>query len=139
MTIRTSPIYLQTLPFVIPLRSDTYIQSQQNSDYNASLGENHVALSGLYQITNHHDNMDVKYNDDSKSFETHRKNNCSSLYFYDTITTVELILIWFSLVASSYQLTFNPIRRSYVVYELTISTTYHYSSHNHRYFITLSP
>ena len=44
---------------------------------------------------------------------------------------VYLPILQFSLVALSYQLTFNTSSRSYAVYELTISTTYQYSGYNY--------
>ena len=50
------------------------------------MGTIYVASSGLDQSTNHHDNTDVKDNDDSQSYETPRK-KFSYSYFGDTITT----------------------------------------------------
>ena len=61
--------------------------------------------------------------------------NCHDFFF----ACVELPIIQFSLVALSYQPIFNPSSRSYVIYELTISTTYPYSVHNCSYSNTLSP
>ena len=49
---------------------------------------------------------------------------------------VELETAWFSLVALSYQPPLNTRRRSYVVYVLTISTTYEYYGHNCSYLTT---
>ena len=42
------------------------------------------------QITRHHVNTDVNYNNDSRSFETPRKNNYSSSCCGDTITTTTI-------------------------------------------------
>ena len=50
--------------FSMPPRFDTSIQTQRNIAYDASVGENYVASSGLYQSTNHHGNRDVNDNDD---------------------------------------------------------------------------
>ena len=52
--------------FIIPKCPDTSIHTQLRSAYNASVGSYDVALSGLDQITNHHGNMDVKDNYDSR-------------------------------------------------------------------------
>ena len=46
---------------------------------------------------------------------------------------VELAITWFSLAALRYQPPLNSSSRSYVVYGLTISRTYHYSGHNCSY------
>ena len=51
------------------------------------MGSRDVASAVLDQSNNHCGNTDVKDNDDSQSFETPRKNNCSYLYFGDTLTT----------------------------------------------------
>ena len=59
--------------FIITPYSDNFIQTQHNNDSDDSVYANNVASAGLYQRTNRHSNMDVKDNDDSQSFETHRK------------------------------------------------------------------
>ena len=71
---------------VLPPRFDTSIQTQLRSDSDASVGENDVASARLYQRTNHHGNMDNKYNDDSQSYET-TWGKFRSSYFGDTIST----------------------------------------------------
>ena len=45
---------------------DTSIQTQFNSDSDASEGSNYMVSSGLYQSTNHHINTDGKDNDHSQ-------------------------------------------------------------------------
>ena len=70
--------------FFIPKCSDTSIKTQRNSTSDASVVAHDVASGGLDQITNHRD-TDVKENDYSQSFETPRKNNCSSSSFGDTL------------------------------------------------------
>ena len=44
--------------FVIPPHFDTYIQNQQNSSSDSSVGENDVSSTELYQSTNHNGNTD---------------------------------------------------------------------------------
>ena len=73
--------------FVIPPRFDDYIQTERNSYSDATAGENDVASGGFYQSINHHSNTYGKDNDDSQSFETPMKNNCSYSSFGDTIST----------------------------------------------------
>ena len=57
--------------FVIPPLFDPSIKTKHNSASDDSVGANDVAPDGLYQSTNHNGNKDIKYNDDSQSFETH--------------------------------------------------------------------
>ena len=52
------------------------------------MGSYALASSVSDQITRYDGNIDVYDNDDSKSFETPRKNNCSSSCFGDTITNL---------------------------------------------------
>ena len=73
--------------FVIPKCSDTSIKTKRNSASDDCVGSHVLASSELYQITNYDGNTDVNNNDDSPSFETPSKNNCSSSYFGDTIIT----------------------------------------------------
>ena len=54
-----------------------------------------------------------KYQDPSHFFQ-------SSTSLLDTLVLVELAIVQFSLVAFSYQPSFNPNSRRYVVYELNI-------------------
>ena len=49
--------------FVTPQPSDTSIQTQHKSDFDASVGAHNVASAGLYQSTNNHGNTDFKDND----------------------------------------------------------------------------
>ena len=39
------------------------------------MGENDVLSNGLDQSTNYNGNMDIKDNENSKSFEAHKKDN----------------------------------------------------------------
>ena len=55
--------------------------------------------------------------------------------FFDS---AELEITRFSLVTLRYQPPLDSIRRIYVLYLLAISTTYHYSGHNHHY-LTFNP
>ena len=73
--------------FLIPQLFENYIQTQCTSDYDAYVGTHALVYYGLDKSTNHHSNTDVNNNDDSQSFETHRKNNYRSSCFCDTITT----------------------------------------------------
>ena len=73
--------------FFIPQHYDNSIQSQYKITLDVSVGAHDVASYGWDQSTNYHDNTDVKDNDDSKSFETPRKNNGSYSSFGDTINT----------------------------------------------------
>ena len=58
--------------FVIPPRFYASTQIQCNSASGASVGANDVASSVLYQINNHHGNMDGKDNYDSQSYKAPR-------------------------------------------------------------------
>ena len=71
----------------IPQRSNTSVQTQQNSASDSSVGAHVVASSELYKRTNHNGNTDFKDNDGSRSFETPRKNNFSPSYFGDSLAT----------------------------------------------------
>ena len=62
---RNLPYPSKNTNFIIPQRSDTYIQVQHNSASDAYVGAHDVVWSGLDQSTNHHGNADVKDNDDS--------------------------------------------------------------------------
>ena len=84
---RNWPYTSSNITLIISANFYNSIQTQRNSASDASVGANDVASSGSDQITNHHGNMDSKDNDDSRSFETPRKNNFPSSYFGDTITT----------------------------------------------------
>ena len=70
----------------ITKRSDTSMQTQRNCASYNSVGSHDLASAGLYQSTNYNINTDVNDNDDTHSFETSRKDNCSSSSFGDTIT-----------------------------------------------------
>ena len=73
--------------FFIQQSYDTSIQTQLSSaSYYDSVGAHDVLSAGLDKSTNHYGNTDVKDNDDSQSFDTHRRNNCSCSYFRDTFT-----------------------------------------------------
>ena len=48
----------------MPPRFDTSIQTKHNSAYDASMGSNDIASSGLDQSTNHCGNTDVNDNND---------------------------------------------------------------------------
>ena len=61
---------------------DNYIQTQCNSDSDASAVENDVASSGLDQIMNHNCNTDIRNNDDSQSYETPWKTNPFLLFWW---------------------------------------------------------
>ena len=52
--------------FIIAQRSDTSIQTQHISAYDASVVAHDSASALLDQITNHHGNTDVNNNDDSQ-------------------------------------------------------------------------
>ena len=78
---RNWPYPPPTTNFIVPKRSGTSIQTQCNSVYDAYVGAHDASSSGLNQSTNLHGNIDVKDNDDSRSFDTPRKNNCSSSCF----------------------------------------------------------
>ena len=71
MTSGTGPNHIQILLFPYH-HVYTSIQTQRNIASDASVGENYVSSSGLYQSTNHHGNTDFNNNDDSQSFETPR-------------------------------------------------------------------
>ena len=86
MTRGTGPIHTPKLLF-IPQLSDTYIQTQYTSAYDDSMSEHALASFELDRRTNHNGNTGVNNNDDSRSFETLRRNNFSSSRFGDTITT----------------------------------------------------
>ena len=69
-------------PFLIPsiiLRqcSETSLKNQHTCAFDDSMGTYSLASSISDQSTSHHVNTNVNDNDDSQSFETHRKNNHS--------------------------------------------------------------
>ena len=66
----------------MPQFSDTYIQTQFTIGSDAYMGAHDLVSYGLYQITIHHVNTDVKNKDDSQSFETQRGNHCSYSCFW---------------------------------------------------------
>ena len=66
---RNCPYIYSNTNFIVPPPFDTYIQTQCNSAYDASMGANDVSSAVLDQITNHRANTDSKDNDDSQSYE----------------------------------------------------------------------
>ena len=67
---RSWPYPSPNTTFVVPPCSDTSIQNQDKSDYDASMGENDVACARLHRNTNHDGNTDGKNNDALQSYET---------------------------------------------------------------------
>ena len=63
---RNRPYLSQKQTLVIPQHSETYIQTQQTSASDASVGAHALTSSGLDQSTNHHGNTDVNNNCDSQ-------------------------------------------------------------------------
>ena len=70
MTSITVPINIQNNNFVIPPCFDNSIQTQHNSDSDASVGANYATSTGLDQSINYHGNRDGKDNDDSQPYDT---------------------------------------------------------------------
>ena len=71
---RNWPYPYPNTTFFIPQRSDTSIETKRTSDSYSPVGAHNLESFVLYQSTNHHGNTDVNVNDDSKSFETPRRN-----------------------------------------------------------------
>ena len=77
----------QNTNFAILQRSDTSIRSQHNIASDASMVAHALEYSESNQRKNLHSNTDINCNNDSQSFETHRKNNFSFSCFGNTLTT----------------------------------------------------
>ena len=72
---------------VIPRLPYPYIQTQNTSSCDESVGTHDLAYSVSDQITIHRVNTGVNNNDDSHSFERYRENNRSYSSLGDIITT----------------------------------------------------